>query len=356
MMKDMLTTAAALTDRELLARLHLLARHDRTITAELIAHLAELDRRPVLVAEAHTMFSFCHEVLGFSEDATYNRIEVAKAVRKFPVLLDRLADGSLTLSTARVLAPHLTGDNHLAVLDEAARKGKRAVEALVARLSPRPDVASAIRRLPTVSRVAIPAAAETPVAPIDSPRGESIASDPAAATPPPLPVTPRPRSNLVPLSASRYALHVTLGQDAHDDLRRLQDLLCREVPNGDLARIVEMALALLRNDAEKKKRAATDRPRPSTGTATGSREIAADVRRKVWERDGGRCAFVGRSGRRCAARRFLEIHHLDPHALGGGKTADELALRCSRHNRYESELYFGSYPPTGVARESSPPT
>jgi hypothetical protein len=338
MMKDMLTTAAALTDRELLARLHLLAKHDRAITAELIAHLAELDRRRVLVAEAHTMFSFCHEVLGFSEDATYNRIEVAKAVRKFPVLLDRLAEGSLTLSTARVLAPHLTPDNHLAVLAEAAGRSKREVEALVARLSPRPDVASAIRKLP---------------APPDSPRGES------APAPPPDPPSPGPSvpghgAKVVPLAPSRYALHVTLGQDGHDDLRRLQDLLCREVPNGDPARIVEMALALLRKEAEKRKCAATDRPRASTGTAAGSRDIAAEVRRRVWERDGGRCAFVGTNGRRCAARRFLEIHHLDPHALGGGKTADELALRCSRHNRYESELYFGAYLPEGVAKESPP--
>jgi hypothetical protein len=55
MMKDMFTTAAALTDRALLARLHLLAKCDREITAELIAHLAELDARKTLVAEAHTL-------------------------------------------------------------------------------------------------------------------------------------------------------------------------------------------------------------------------------------------------------------------------------------------------------------
>src|SRR5688572_30176189 len=128
MMKDMLTTAAALTDRALLARLQLLAKCDREITAELIAHLAELDRRPMLVAEAHTLFSFCHDVLGFSEDASYNRIEVARAARKFPILLDRLADGTLTISTARVLAPHLTPENHQAVLAEAAGRSKRAVE------------------------------------------------------------------------------------------------------------------------------------------------------------------------------------------------------------------------------------
>jgi hypothetical protein len=352
MMKDMLTTAAALTDRALLARLHVLARCDREITAELIAHLAELDGRKTLVAEAHTLFSFCHEVLGFSEDATYNRIEVARAARKFPVLLDRLADGSLTLSTARILAPHLTPANHEAVLVEAAGRSKREVEVLVARVSPRADVASAIRKLPAPRTTAMPAAAAHPAT--DSPRGES-GSAPPAEPPSSVPSVRADRAKFIPLAPSRYALHVTLGQEAHDDLRQLQDLLCREIPKGDPARIVEMALALLRKETEKKKRAATDRPRTSVGTAPRSRDIAADVARKVWARDGERCAFVGRKGRRCAATRFLEIHHLDPHALGGGKSPDELALRCSRHNRHESELYFGPYAPAGVARETPPP-
>jgi hypothetical protein len=303
------------------------------------------------------MFSFCREVLGFSEDAAYNRIEVAKAARKFPVLLDRLADGSLTLSTARLLAPHLTPDNHQAVLEEAAGGSKRAVEALVARVSPRRDTPSVLRKLPAPAPPKPPAAPEagigTPTL-LDSPRGESD-SVPAAATALACAPPPVARSAFVALSPFRYGLSVTVGLEAHDDLRQLQDLLCREVPDGDLARIVEMAVSLLRKETEKKKRSATDRPRKSAGTAPGSRDIAADVKRRVWERDGGRCAFVGKNGRRCAARRFLEIHHLDPHALGGGKTPDALALRCSRHNRHESELYFGRYVPTGAASDSPPP-
>jgi hypothetical protein len=147
------------------------------------------------------------------------------------------------------------------------------------------------------------------------------------------------------LAPARFALHVTLGQQAHDDLRRLQDLLCLEIPNGDPARIVERALALLRREAERKKCAATDRPRQSCGTAPGTRNIDAAVERAVRARDGNRCAFVGRSGRRCESTRFIQIHHVDVHALGGGKSVDELALRCRRHNHYESEMIFGRFDP-----------
>jgi hypothetical protein len=337
MTMNMLTTAAALSDNALLARLQLLARHGRAITVELVAHLAELDTRKVLTAEAHTLFSFCRDVLLLSEHASYNRIEAARAVRKFPVILERMADGSLNLSTVRILAPHLTPDNHLAVLAEAAGKSKREVEILVARLAPRSDVPSTIRKLPTPAAPTEEAATPPPA---NSPRGEFPVDSPA---PPPAPpaTPPAHRPAVVPLAPARFAFHVTLGQEAHDDLRRLQELLCLEIPDADPARIVERALALLRRDVEKKKCAATDRPRKGAGTAPGSRDIDAAVERAVRARDENRCAFIGRSGRRCAEKRFIQLHHVDSWALGGGKSVDELSLRCARHNRYESERIFG---------------
>lgn len=322
---NMLMSAAALTDHALLARVQILAVRERNATVELIAHLAELDTRKVLLAEAHSLFSFCRGVLRLSEHAAYNRIEAARAVRRFPVILERLAEGSVNLSTIRLLAPHLTAENHAGVLAEAAGKSKREVEVLAARLAPRPDVPAVLRKLPVST-------------PANSPRGELAPSVPA--------LPPGPRAAVVPLAPARFALHVTLGQEAHDDLRRLQDLLCLETPSGDPARIVEMALSRLRHDVEKKKRAATERARASLGTAPHSRDIPAEVARAVFRRDGDRCAFIGRSGRRCEEKKFLQLHHVDSYALGGGKTLDELSVRCRRHNAYESELIFGPYDPS----------
>ncbi|HSL20539.1 MAG TPA: HNH endonuclease [Vicinamibacterales bacterium] len=72
----------------------------------------------------------------------------------------------------------------------------------------------------------------------------------------------------------------------------------------------------------------------------GSRRIPAAVRREVWARDGGRCAFVGRQGR-CTETGFLEFHHVAPYARGGEARPDNIALRCRAHNAYEAELDFG---------------
>ena len=119
----------------------------------------------------------------------------------------------------------------------------------------------------------------------------------------------------------------------------------REVASGDAGVIFARALVLLEQQAEKKAFSATTRFRPTRPTKPGSRTVPANVERQVWTRDGGRCAFIGRSGMRCSARSFLEFHHREPHALGGPATVENIALRCRAHNAYESELVFGRFAP-----------
>lgn len=95
------------------------------------------------------MFTYCTQVLHLAEHAAYNRIEVARAARRFPIILELLAEGRIHLSAARLLAPHLTEANHEELLREASHKSKRDVEQIVVRLQPRVAVPSTVRKLPT---------------------------------------------------------------------------------------------------------------------------------------------------------------------------------------------------------------
>ena len=72
------------------------------------------------------------------------------------------------------------------------------------------------------------------------------------------------------------------------------------------------------------------------------RHIPAAVRRAVFERDQGRCAYIDGSGQRCRETHRLELHHLKAFALGGGHTLENLALRCSAHNALAAEQDFGA--------------
>ncbi len=88
----------------------------------------------------------------------------------------------------------------------------------------------------------------------------------------------------------------------------------------------------------------TKTPRKSLGradTSPSSRYLPAAVKRLVSERDGNRCTFVGRDGRRCTARERLEFHHDDPYALGGDCSPDNISLMCRAHNVYMAELDYG---------------
>jgi 5-methylcytosine-specific restriction endonuclease McrA len=329
-----------LSDEELIAEVHRCAGDEREATARLIAALAALDaRRLYLGAGCSSLFTYCTQVLHFSEHAAYLRIEAARAGRKFPAVLERLADGSVHLTAIGLLAPHLTAENCHELLDAARHKSKREIEHLVAAMRPQTAVPSSVRKLPVSSA---PRTSSSPACgDLLQPDVDSTDLPLSLALPAP---GPAPRTSVTPLAPEQYKLQCTLSHETCEKLRRAQDLLRHTIPNGDPAQVLDRALTLLIESLEKKKLAATHRPRASRSAAKRSRHIPAPVKRAVWARDGRRCAFVGTEGR-CRETGFLEIHHVVPYAAGGGAVVENLELRCRAHNVYEAERYFGNQLP-----------
>jgi hypothetical protein len=319
-----------LSDVELLSQLKSLARAEREATARLIAHLAELDTRCLYRAAGFSsLFAYCCEVLHLSEPAAYNRIEVARAARRFPVILPMLGEGSLSLATVRLLASQLTAENLPRLLDAAKGKSKRQVEEMLVRFFQKPDVPSSVRKLPA------------PVPPVGTRFEVPVTSVPSEGVLLTAPTTPPRRPVVSPLAPDRYEVRFTASAKTREKLRHAQDLLRHAVPSGDLGEVIDRALTVLLEDLARKKFAATKRPRASRGTKPGGRYIAAKVRRVVWRRDGGACTFVSKSGRRCNERAFVEFHHVDPHGVGGDPTIGNIRLLCSTHNALEAELFYG---------------
>jgi 5-methylcytosine-specific restriction endonuclease McrA len=343
-----------LSDDELLAATKRLVANERAATVALLRSLLQVDARRLYLREGcASLFTYCTQVLHLAEGAAYNRIEAARAARKYPIVLDALAAGSITLTSTRLLAPHLTDANHRDLLEAASHKSKREVELLIATLCPRPAAPTMLRRQPlcvekpTQGPVLKPA--NTTAAPPHTDcavEAQTLGTHFAHVAAPTCPITREPAtrrtaSSVSPLSANDYRLQVTISGDTHNKLRRAQDLLRHSIPSGDVAAILERALTLLLTDLERRRCAAASRPRQDeTAVSSGTRHIPASVRRAVWRRDQGRCAFVGRSGR-CRETGFLEFHHVQPHATGGPATADNIQLRCRSHNLYEATLFFG---------------
>jgi hypothetical protein len=287
---------ARLSDEELLTEAGQAAGDERGAMARLVATLVEVDKRRLYRdAGCSSLFSFCTQVLRLSESEAYLRMEAARAARKFPLILERLADASVTLTTVSLLAKHLSEDNHRALLGEVRHRSKRDVEAIVARISPRPDAVSIVRTLPvacaaqtsatakvpadaradgrdaldarstgvdTVERVATVRIAARRMVKQDEPSicaaTGGAAADGDVSRPA---LRSGPRSDVTQLSSNRYRVQVTIGAETHEKLRRAQDLLRHVVPNGDLEEVFDRAVALLLAELEKTRLGATSRPR-----------------------------------------------------------------------------------------------
>jgi len=164
------------------------------------------------------------------------------------------------------------------------------------------------------------------------------------------------------LGAARYSVRFTTDEGVHAQLQELRSLLRHSVPDGDVGKIVARAIGALLKQVRKKKIGACDsarsvgelevgraevgeaeaKPCSSQTKTPAKRNIPVAIRREVWSRDAGRCAYQSKNGRRCGSREAVEFHHQIPWARSRAHTVDNIALRCRAHNQYEAELDFGT--------------
>jgi hypothetical protein len=271
-------------------------------------------------------------------------------------MLGRLDDGSLTLTSVRLLARHLTAENHRELLAAATHRSKRAVEELIAHRFPKPDTPSSVRKVPERAHSPVPVALTRPstgrAQPVILPVTTTVASEPLLTAPEtvrPRPTAPTHRP-VKPLAADRYEIRFTASAATREKLKVAQDLLRHAIPGGDdVAAIFDRALSELIEAHSRRKMAVVRRPTKARAVSAGalpavesSRNVAAEVKRVVWVRDAGRCAFICANGHRCSERAFLEYHHVVPLAVGGAATVANIQLRCRAHNGYEADVFFGT--------------
>lgn len=343
-----------LSDGTLSARLDEISARDRGTTVEMLAHIAEFDRRKLYAPAGYScMHGYCVDRLRMSDDVVFARIRVARASRRFPGILDAIQDGRLNITSVVLLSPHLKVLSREAgreLLRAAVNKRIREIRVLLAQRFPQPDVPTLLVPLgPPQAPADFRQLGLNPVA------GNDVEASAPPATPDTVPLsiaapavvatvpssTAAPRALIAPLSPGRFKFQMTIGQGVHDKLHRFRALLGHEV-SGDLEQVFERALDIAIAHVEKRKYGATDRPRPGRPSDPDSRHTPADVRRAVRERDQDRCTYVSPDGRRCEERSSLQFAHIKAYARGGGKTAINLRLLCPAHNQYEAEQLYGA--------------
>jgi len=316
-----------LDDEALLQGFASLLACDRRTTAQLLAHIAEIDARHLYLRLGfESMQAYCVRELHLSTDAAAKRLQVARLARELPVLFEAIADGRLHLFGVRLLAPRLNAQNVHELIAAAANRTGPEIELMLANRFPQAE----------------PLRFDDGITPQVIVRQEVGENSHAArhASGSPIQVAPKVRTKIAPIAPERYTLQVTLQGSTCNKLRRAQELLGHAVPSGDVAEVLDRALDLLVGQLEKRKFGIGSQPRPLLPKAT-TRSIAARTRNAVHERDGGTCAASKPNGKRCNSTKNIEFDHIVPVALGGRSTVDNLRLVCRAHNQAAAEQVFG---------------
>jgi hypothetical protein len=319
-----------LTNDELVVRVRHCVREDRRVSAQLLAHLAEIEARGLHRDLGYeSMFEYAVRVLHMSDSEAGLRLHAARFARKFPASLEMLSRGELHLTAMKLLAPVLTPENS-ELLNMSCLKTKQEIQLLIAKHCPQPDVPDAVRRLPTTRYASAGAVAARTDSLTVHPRGESAGELPtqlpdsriaasastsatdatragthAVVSPSdspgdlgqpttaartwlarsdvdrdaetcarPLLASPVPhasnREPAVPIREGRYKIEFTAGQRVRNLLQEAQDLFRNQLPNGDIEVLVERALLLLVSERKKQLYAQTGKPRRSSNASSSA--------------------------------------------------------------------------------------
>jgi len=357
------------TVRALTNNLADLLHREHAALGEFLVALADFDRRRLWVDLGYSsLFYFLHRELRLSKAAAQYRKVAAELIQRVPAVIKPLRDGRLCLTSIIEVARVVTPENVEAVLPRFFGLSRREAMEIVAELQPHPapprrTVVTSPRTAPARVASVVSLMADAPAGPCaevaaGSPdeltlsetavsRGAAEASQGAAGSPDePAPgeaafalaAVARP-AEIVPLTAQERRFHVTVSARFLRKLEEAAAALSHSHPGATSDVILEAGLDLLLAQAEKRK-GVVEKPRKSPRSAKTD-HIPAHVRRAVWVRDGGKCQWPLASGGICGCTRRLQFDHIQPLALGGKSTVDNVRILCRSHNLLAARLSFG---------------
>lgn len=100
------------SNAELFTALKNLRKRESDAIAEIVLHLAEVDRRQIYRDAGHSsLFAYCTQALGYSEGAAQRRIIAARCLKEHPEVYQKLRSGLISLCAlseiARIIRPKI---------------------------------------------------------------------------------------------------------------------------------------------------------------------------------------------------------------------------------------------------------
>jgi len=309
-----------LTDMDLLSRTETLRNTEHESMTDILQHLIEIEmRRLDLDLGYSSLFDYCIECLEYSASAAGRRIQAARCIRRYPVVLEMLEKRELSLSTISTIESILTDDNCNSILERVKGAPSRDVEKVACEYRAPMKYRDRVQPV-CVAKKAAPGN--------EGARGAALVE----------------KKMLVQLLAS---------EEQVEKLEKVKRLLSGVNPNLPLADVIEVLADeyLERHSPEarrarretRKGSASLDSRRRECKNTQPSRDIPDAIRDEVFIRDGGQCTFVSADGRRCECKIDLEVDHINPYAVGGSHDLSNLRLLCGGHNKLAAERAMGKH-------------
>jgi hypothetical protein len=336
----------SISNKELICSLKKLVKQEHVRAISIILHLIELERRGLyLELGFSSLYDYCTRELKYSESGAMRRICAARAIAKCPPALDCLRDGRVNLSTLSMIWKHITPE----LLERICNKSKKETELILAEFDAGIILRDKIK----------PVVIDRPVVRGDSDRspvdgtgckeiyrrsgGKLLASVEDS--------TPGEKQAVERERVTMHEVRCYVDDEVMRQLERCKILLSSKYPQGlDYNRLLrELSTEWLnRHDLSRKtvrrQAAGSSAKRAATGKQSDecTRHIPAAIKRAVYKRDKGKCAFVGSNGKRCNSKHNLEYDHYPvPYGRGGPSTVNNLRLLCAKHNKHAAIKTYG---------------
>ncbi|GEM_PF-772574 len=305
----MKTLLKNISDTELLSKTKNLVLKERELIGDIIAHLAEIETRKLYCDQKyHSLYDYCTEELGYTNDQAYRRISAMKLSKQLPQVKEKLENGSISLSSANMFST---------LIKDAKMEKSEQVKVL--------NLIEGKSKSETVTLF------------------DHIRS--AKQLPPPA----KKRVVVKQTEGSKdVRLSVSISKETLAKIEQVKSLYAKKNRSGeslDLDKVLDiMAQAALEKYEERiaPKQEARKIKSENLKTKRKGRYISKQTKYIVYKKASGKCEL-------CGSIKNLQYDHSVPHAKGGGNEQSNIRLLCSNCNLRQGVLIFGT---SAMKRES----
>lgn len=294
-----------LSNSELKVAIEKLVQDERTTTASVVEHLAEVDRRKLYIDWGFTsLYEYLTKHLKYSESSAYRRMQAARTVQQMPEIKKDLKDGTLKLS-------------QISLAQTVFRKEEQATG----------EIFSVQEKRLVLQELKHKTAIQT----------QQILSQHTSQ-----PVGVRTLTKYCGDESVHVSLRIPDG--LMKKLDRVKELYSHIAPHGELIQILElMADDVIRKRDPLKRGTRTGATQSFAASEVKIQAVSRTTRTMIFKRDQS-CQHRNPDGSKCGSRFQLEIDHIQPKFAGGTDEPSNLRLLCRTHNRFRYAKGAGLIP------------